>query len=693
MKIPQISQWLALIGLLVLPRMALAQFDPNNPSAYGYQLSFDSTFQASKVDTGNTGAAGYDWYTRKPFWYNTETDATFAFGSNGVTITPTVNTGSYHLASAYPSGTGYVGNVFGPGWYVEAQVSFDPTLVIVANSWPAFWALQWPGMTNPPQDYWPEAGTNYRHNVEDDLFEFNQQTNSKYGSTLHDWYGTTNPLAKVTPPLMPGNISLSADPDWKNFHRIGQLWIKGTAANGYVSTVTNYFDGVPYTTYSSVWQDQANASHPPSGTYAFARKDDMPYVLILGSGVGPGNPGSNPQPLNVKSVQVWKLPDQDIMDLRFEKSSIDYSGFANNGTLVGSGITYLTGGEQYAGDYCISLDGSGYINVPNSPSINTLTSELALDVYVYPTSTTGYRRIVNTMSDGGTDAYYLDLKPSTNQIRFNVRGYQITTTSFVPTNTWTHIRATSVQNGTMGVWINGILDTAAAAPNVAAMGKPLPFHIGADNGGASNWIGRIDELRVSANVNAPAVSFLFENNLNDNSGSGNNGTIEGSGTTYLTGGQQQSGNYSINFNGSGYVNVTDTASIDAISNELAVDVWVYPTNASGYRRIVDKMTPGGGDGFYLDLVPTTNQIRFNVRSNQITTTRQVPLNTWTHIRATFVQNGLIAVYINGAEDTTVTAPNVPAIGNALPLRIAGDQNGGSRWVGRIDNLVISPNMD
>lgn len=103
-------------------------------------------------------------------------------------------------------------------------------------------------------------------------------------------------------------------------------------------------------------------------------------------------------------------------------------------------------------------------------------------------------------------------------------------------------------------------------------------------------------LGLQGESNSPPaviVNYSFEeaggNTVNDSSGNGNNGTIVGT-VSRVSGHSGQA----ISLNGGAYVNTPDSTSLDNIDSELFIDLWVYPTTSGSYRRLVDKITAGGG---------------------------------------------------------------------------------------------------
>jgi len=83
----------------------------------------------------------------------------------------------------------------------------------------------------------------------------------------------------------------------------------------------------------------------------------------------------------------------------------------------------------------------------------------------------------------------------------------------------------------------------------------------------------------------------------------------------------------------------------AFPQGATIEAWIHPAaGASG--RIVDKITPGSGDGFLLDTHPG-NALRLIVGNE--TVTHALPhSDQWTHVAATVDATGMLALFVNGA---------------------------------------------
>ncbi len=303
---------IAMLLLFILPAPTLA-FDPSNPAAFGYSLVFDDEFDSlNTIDINATGARGYNWYVTKFFSAPTTLPGDLSISSGVLTISPSVNSYAYHIATAAPASNalGYVGRVFGggKGFYIEARMSFDDSLARAHGS-PAFWAeaLQH-GIGN---DQWPGQSARYTHFAEIDFLEYNTykfMTNNSFGSYRHDWYGTptcTGSFYCVAPVTGYMAILLPFTVTWTDMHVYGYLYTPGSVPNGNMGSIQVYFDGKPYQYTNGLgnsapftWIDQGDGTPPPNGTFQFSIIDKQSFFIILGTSVG--------APLNVDYIRIWE---------------------------------------------------------------------------------------------------------------------------------------------------------------------------------------------------------------------------------------------------------------------------------------------------------------------------------------------------------------------------------------------------
>lgn len=80
--------------------------------------------------------------------------------------------------------------------------------------------------------------------------------------------------------------------------------------------------------------------------------------------------------------------------------------------------------------------------------------------------------------------------------------------------------------------------------------------------------------------------------------------------------------------------------------ELTIEAWVKPSAPGVVGRLVDKITPGGSDGFLLDVHPA-DRLRLIVGDTTLSADEPLPAGEWTHAAAVLAR-GSTRLYKNGA---------------------------------------------
>ena len=112
--------------------------------------------------------------------------------------------------------------------------------------------------------------------------------------------------------------------------------------------------------------------------------------------------------------------------------------------------------------------------------------------------------------------------------------------------------------------------------------------------------------------------------------------------------------YSLSLDGTDdHAEVTGSSEIQ-ISYPLTISAWIYPTanaSASDWRTIISWGSASLGQGRFMQLANTTNNLVFGSYQSTVTSSTTLSLNTWYHVAAT-VNSGSTKLYINGSLDTT-----------------------------------------
>src|SRR6185436_16275724 len=114
-----------------------------------------------------------------------------------------------------------------------------------------------------------------------------------------------------------------------------------------------------------------------------------------------------------------------------------------------------------------------------------------------------------------------------------------------------------------------------------------------------------------------------------------------------------------------------------------LDAWINPSVLGG--RIVEKISPGGGDGYALDIFG--GKLRFVFDGQEVIGATTLSTSTFTHVTGTYDFSSL-NVYVNGVLDGTLSAEEIALSPNGLPLRMGADQTGSNTFTGLIDEVEI-----
>lgn len=113
-------------------------------------------------------------------------------------------------------------------------------------------------------------------------------------------------------------------------------------------------------------------------------------------------------------------------------------------------------------------------------------------------------------------------------------------------------------------------------------------------------------------------------------------------------------------------------------SQFTATVIVSPTGPQG--RILDKITPGGNDGWLLDIY-SYGHLRAYASPRIINSGTVLTMNTPTHLAITFDGKELI-LYVNGEKTDSLSSPAL-LTQNKHPIRVGCDADGGNSFPGTI----------
>ena len=145
----------------------------------------------------------------------------------------------------------------------------------------------------------------------------------------------------------------------------------------------------------------------------------------------------------------------------------------------------------------------------------------------------------------------------------------------------------------------------------------------------------------------------------------------------------------LSFDGSGdWVTINDAPPLD-LSTGMTIQAWVFPTALSGWKTVVLKETPGGlAFALYAHDNAPRPAAYVNIGGSEVAAigSAQLPLNTWTHLAATY-NGATLRLFVNGSPVGS-TAVSGAIVGSLNPLRIGGNSVWGEYFTGRIDEVRI-----
>ena len=379
----------------------------------------------------------------------------------------------------------------------------------------------------------------------------------------------------------------------------------------------------------------------------------------------------------------------------FNGNANDESGNGNNGTVNGATLTSDRFGNANSA-YLFS--GTQTINVPHNNSLN-LKSNYAISLWYLPTDVPN--PAVDILIKGANDftgrPYYLRHHGASNAnqgfaFRHATGTYpgspSIEITSELPSlNNWHHVLI-NIVDSLASFYVDGIKKDTTFFRGFQNIINNESLKIG---GGYYQFNGKIDDIGFynralsqseitglyNAGTNTCLPSYLpttglvgywpFCGNANDESGNGNNGTVNGA--TLTTDGFGN-GNSSYYFDGNNFTHIAipnnPNNSLNLIQ-DLTISSWFYANTMNDYNSTVRSILMKSGDGVGTpngytygvwagtpNSTPTKGTVNFQAQpnNNSLTypagTSGDVLINKWYNFIVTYTKNDSILKYfING----------------------------------------------
>ncbi|MFT5124701.1 MAG: hypothetical protein ACI9TH_002089 [Kiritimatiellia bacterium] len=193
-----------------------------------------------------------------------------------------------------------------------------------------------------------------------------------------------------------------------------------------------------------------------------------------------------------------------------DTDALDASGNGHHGTVTGSGVTYGQAGANGATGQSTDFTGSGHINVPYSPALNTpdFTVTLWANADVAGGGGGNYRSPITNRDDvsGVTYGWIIYNDNAGNWNFWNgqgASGWPQLSGGAVATTTWTHLAISyDSATSTKSFYVNGNLAGTANAAFAANGPQMEALHLGGggDDGTQFRFDGRIDDVGLFDHV-------------------------------------------------------------------------------------------------------------------------------------------------------------------------------------------------
>jgi hypothetical protein len=369
--------------------------------------------------------------------------------------------------------------------------------------------------------------------------------------------------------------------------------------------------------------------------------------------------------------------------------------------------TSVIGGSGY-------FDGTSgqYLTAPANAAFNFGTGDFTIEGWVYPTTTSGVRPIVEIRTSylNSTGFVLLSQSGATTLNLYTNGNFAGASTNSLITNQWNYVALVRSGN-TWTYWINGISSGSFSNSSTQSDGATTGPKIGGSDTSGEVWIGYMSNIRIvkgtavyTSNFTPPTTPLTAITNtslLLSNTNAGipdlamiNN--LETVGNAQVSTAQYKYGSSSLYFDGSGdWLSAPPTPQTDFGSGDFTIECWLYRTasGAASDSGIASRGAPSNTNGFVFGYT-SSNVLTFNFNYSGaiVTGSTAIPINTWTYVAVT--RNGTtFRLFVNGTVDATATSSNSQTT-NASDVFYVGRSGFSSDRIvtGYIDDLRITKGL-
>ena len=368
----------------------------------------------------------------------------------------------------------------------------------------------------------------------------------------------------------------------------------------------------------------------------------------------------------------------------------------NNFTITRNGNTTQGTFSPFSqtgwGNYFDGTSGQ-FLNTVANTAFNFGTGDFTVEGWVYPTSTSGTRPIVEirTSAANSTGFALLSQSGATTLNVYTNGGFAGASTGSIATNQWNHVALVRSGN-TWTYYINGTSSGSFTNSSTQSDGGTTGPKIAGSTTAGEVWIGYISNIRIvkgtavyTSNftpsttpltaISGTSLLTCQSNRFADSSTNAFAITVNGSPSVQAFSPFNPTAAWSAStnggsgyFDGSGdYLTAPSNAAFAFGTGDFTVEAWIYCTALSGVENFIfDSRSSVSTAGMGFNIEPTTGKLRYSGTANNVLTSTSITTNAWTHVA--WVRSGsTLTGYINGTSGGSVSnsdnlTQNVGAVG-------------------------------
>lgn len=427
-----------------------------------------------------------------------------------------------------------------------------------------------------------------------------------------------------------------------------------------------------------IWTMNQQAAAQATNTWPFPRDPQFKNVTMLLHGDGAAGP--------VAATGVGAGVSSTVTNFNADASTNNFNVTINGDARSDNFTPYQ---EGYYSNYFAGTSGQ-YLNAPANAAFSFGTGDFTVEGWVYPTSTSGTRPIVEIRTTGGATGFaFLSQSGASTLNVYTNSAFVGASTNSLTLNAWSHVALVRSGN-TWTYWINGVSSGSFTNTSTQSDGATTGPKIGGSTTAGEVWVGYLSNIRIIKGtavytsaftpsttpltaISGTSLLTCQSNRFIDNSS--NAFTITVNGSPQVSPAQPFTLPSSVATYGSGYFDGTgdwlqtpSNSAFNFSATDCTLEFWYYGAGASGLVFEFGSSTP---DTAAMQCEFSSGTLTFKPIGAS-SSFFAIQANAWNYIAA--VKTGTTYyLYINGTRNTASTG-TAASTGQIINI---GARNGGS----------------